>query len=243
MEINKGSKILLALEPLFMIGAFALLILTAVYEIEQTALLSTVIIILAMVPFFARFEYSKPKPRDIVPIVILSVIASLGRILFGFLPHFKPVSAIVIISALAFGPQAGFMTGALSALGSNMFFGQGPWTPWQMFTWGLVGYLAGLLNKTPLFKYKVPILIYGFISGFLFGWIMNIWYIIGFIKPITKTTIISAYIASFYFELTHAVATVVFLIPILVPWGKKLNRIKIKFGLMEDSKNTKVRSR
>lgn len=230
--MSKLSKTLRIVEPLFLISAFTLLILTAYYEIEQMALLSTVIIVIAMVPFFARFEHTKPKPRDIVPLVVLSTIASLGRLLFGPLPHFKPVSAIIIISALSFGPQAGFMTGALSALGSNMFFGQGPWTPWQMFTWGLVGYLAGLLNKTPSFKHKIPILIYGFISGFLFGWIMNLWHIIGFIKPITKTAIIGAYVASFYFDLTHAVATVVFLIPILVPWRKKLNRIKVKFGLM-----------
>lgn len=234
MQRSKVNKFLIILEPLFIIGAFALLVLAAAYQIEQTALLSTVIIIFAMIPFFARFEYSKPKPRDIVPIVVLSAIASLGRLLFGPLPHFKPVSAIIIVSALAFGPQAGFMTGALSALGSNMFFGQGPWTPWQMFSWGLVGYLAGLLNKTPLFKHKLPVLIYGFISGFLYGWIMNIWYVIGFIKPITTTAVVGAYAASFYFDLTHAIATVVFLIPILGPWGKKLRRIKLKFGLMGD---------
>ena len=234
MQMSKVSRILRFLEPLFIIEAFALLILAAVYEVNQTALLSTIIIMFAMIPFFARFEYSKPQPRDIVPIVILSVIASLGRMIFAPLPHFKPVSAIIIVSALSFGPQAGFMTGALSALGSNMFFGQGPWTPWQMFAWGLVGYMAGLLNKTPLFKHNIPILLYGFISGFLYGWLMNIWYIIGFIKPITKIAIIGAYVASFYFDLTHAVGTVVFLIPILVPWGKKLKRIKRKFGLMGD---------
>ncbi|MPW27236.1 ECF transporter S component [Alkalibaculum sp. M08DMB] len=229
----KSRRLLIIAEPVVMLLTPILLVFTTIYDIEQTALLSSLIIIFAMVPFFARFELSKPKPRDIVPLVVLSVIAALGRVAFAPIPHFKPVSAIVIVSGLSFGPQAGFMTGALSALASNMFFGQGPWTPWQMFTWGLVGYLAGLLKKTFLFKKPIFIYIYGFLSGFMFGWIMNIWYIIGFIKPITSTTVVGAYIASFYFDVTHAVATVVFLIPILIPWQKKLNRIKLKFGLME----------
>lgn len=221
------------IEPFFLIGAFVLLFFTAAYDIEGTALFSVLIIVAAMVPFFARFEHSKPQPRDIVPLVILSVIASLGRVIFVFIPNSQPVSAIVIVSALSFGPQAGFMTGALSALTSNMFLGQGPWTPWQMFSWGLIGYFAGKLNNTFIFKYRINVYFYGFIMGFVYGWIMNIWYVIGFIKPINWTTIGTAYIASFYFDLSHAISTVVFLIPILVPWGKKLERIKAKFGLVK----------
>lgn len=232
--IGRIAKIL---EPFILIGAFVLLFITAIYDVEMTALLSTVIIIAAMIPFFARFEHSKPQPRDIVPLVILSVIAALGRVIFVFIPNGQPVSAIVIVAALSFGPQAGFMTGSLSALASNMFLGQGPWTPWQMFSWGLIGYFAGKLNNTPLFKHKIAIYIYGFVMGFIYGWIMNIWYVIGFVKPINMTTVGAAYLASFYFDLSHAISTVIFLIPILIPWGKKLTRIKIKFGLMDSQVN------
>ena len=103
-----------------------------------------------------------------------------------------------------------------------------------MFAWGFIGYLAGQLKKSPIFKFKKAILGYGFLSGFIFGWIMNLWYIIGFINPISWQSILASYVASFYFDLTHGIATVVFLIPILGPWTKKLERIKTKFGLMGD---------
>lgn len=228
------AKTLRVLEPLTLVICMALIVLTAVFDIEQTAILSLFIVTVALIPFFMRFEHSKPKPRDIIPIVVLSVIAALGRTIFAMIPNFQPVTAIVIVAGIVFGSQSGFLTGALAALASNMFLGQGPWTPWQMLCWGLAGYLAGVLQHTVLFKKNIFIFIYGFIISWVFGWIMNIWFIIGFIDPINWETILSAYAASVYFDLSHAVSTVLFLALILVPWRKKLDRIKIKYGLVND---------
>ena len=76
----------------------------------------------------------------------MTALSVSGRFLFAMLPGFKPVTAIIIITALYFGAQAGFMTGALTALISNIYFGQGSWTPFQMLAWGIVGLLGGILS-------------------------------------------------------------------------------------------------
>ena len=229
------NLVLKASEPLVLVLIPVLLVATAVLGGEQTALLTIGIGVLALVPFLLRFEKRRPQARDIVPLVVLSVIASLGRVVFAAIPNFQPVSAIVIVSGLAFGPQAGFGTGALSAVTSNMFLGQGPWTPWQMFSWGLLGYLAGKLENTRLFRHKTAVYIFGFIGGFIFGWIMNVWFVIGFVSPITKETVLAAYAASLSFDFSHAMSNVLFLVAILVPWRKKLDRIKLKFGIIDDN--------
>lgn len=121
----------------------------AIANFDQTALLTLVVVLASMGIFFASYETSRPRLRDIMPTVVLAALAAAGRILFAPIPDFKPVSAIAIIAGVAFGRKSGFMVGALAALASNFFFGQGPWTPWQMYAWGLVGYGAGLLAMAP----------------------------------------------------------------------------------------------
>ena len=141
------DKVLAWMEPVLLVLVPAVLILCAYFQVENTALLSLMTVVLALVPYFLRFERRHPRPRDIMPIVVLAAIAAVGRILFAPFPNVKPVTAIVIVSGACLGPQSGFLTGALAALSSNLFFGQGPWTPWQMYAWGLAGYLAGLLGR------------------------------------------------------------------------------------------------
>ena len=108
-------------------------------------LISLGVIIVAMVPFVVSFEGRKPQAREIVLIAVLIALAVVSRAAFFMIPQFKPIAALVIISGVALGPQSGFMIGALSAFVSNFLFGQGPWTPWQMFALGIIGALAGAL--------------------------------------------------------------------------------------------------
>ena len=98
-----------------------------------------------MIPFAFAFENRKPKARELVIISSLCAIGVVGRTAFFMLPQFKPVAAIVIISGVAFGGETGFLVGAITAFVSNFFFGQGPWTPWQMFSFGIIGFLAGIM--------------------------------------------------------------------------------------------------
>ena len=98
-----------------------------------------------MIPFFLLFERRKPRARELIVVAVLIAIAVAGRAAFFMVPQFKPVIAIVIIAAVCFGGETGFLVGAMTGFISNFFFGQGPWTPWQMFCFGIIGFLAGIL--------------------------------------------------------------------------------------------------
>lgn len=225
------ARVLPKLEIPALAAVLAALAFGAVAQFDQTALLSLGVVVGALVVFFARFETSKPALRQIMPTVVLAALAAAGRILFAALPDFKPVSAIAIIAGAAFGRQAGFMVGALAALVSNLFFGQGPWTPWQMCAWGLIGYFAGVLADRGAFERRPVLYVYGFAAPLLYGFLLNSYYIVGFVHPLTWQTALLAYGAGLPFDLVHGAATVVFLAVLYQPWRKKLDRIKRKYGV------------
>lgn len=213
--------------PLVLVACIAL-------HIEQTAVLSLAVVLGCLLLFFAGFEQALPRLRDTMPVAVLAALGAAGRILFAPVPDFKPVSAIAIIAGAAFGRRSGFLVGALAALVSNFFFGQGPWTPWQMYAWGLVGYLGGVLVQTGAFERRPVLLGYGFLSGLLFGAIVNLWSIVGFYHPETFAQALVVYAAALPLDVVHGVATVVFLAVLYRPWQRKLARVKRKYGLMRD---------
>ena len=141
--------------------------------VAQAALLMLAMVVLVLVLFFAGFEAGRPALRQVMPTLVLAALAAAGRILFGPIPDFKPVSAIAIIAGATLGRRYGFMVGALAALTSNFFFGQGLWTPWQMYAWGIVGYLGGVLTDAGAFaradgRVRLPVpSVCGEISGLL----------------------------------------------------------------------------
>ena len=208
---------------------------------SQTALLSFAVVIAAIAVFFSSYERGGARLREIMPTVVLAALAAAGRILFAAVPSVKPVSAIAIIAGVALGRRAGFMVGALAALVSNFFFGQGPWTPWQMYAWGLVGYSAGVLARTGLFGGEgsqlrdrlggVALLAYGFLSSVAYGWILNAWSILGFLHTGLGFNLLAVYAASLPFDIAHGAATVVFLAALYVPWRRKLARIIRRYGI------------
>ncbi|HPX92847.1 MAG TPA: ECF transporter S component [Bacillota bacterium] len=230
---TEGRRSSRLLEWMVILAVPALLVLCAWLEITQAAVLTFFAAILAIIPFFFRFEGADPKPRDIMPPVVMAALATAGQLVFAPVASFKPVGAVIIVTAIAFGRQTGFVTGALTALSSNMFFGQGPWTPWQMFAWGLIGYLAGTFSERGWFRHRFFVYLYGFLSGLIFGLIMDSWHIIGFIQPLTWKNALAAYGAGLPMNLTLSVATLLFLLPILEPWSRKLTRIKRKFDLSD----------
>ena len=205
----------------------------AVAGIEQVALLSGLVVLASLALFFAQFERSRPRLRDTMPIAVLSALAVAGRLLFAPLPDVKPVSAIAIIAGASFGRTSGFMVGALTALVSNFFFGQGPWTPWQMYAWGLVGYLAGVLAQMGWFKRMPVVLGYGFVAALLYGAILNLWSLIGFFHPQTFAEGLAIYAVAVPLDVLHGVATDAFLLALYAPWKGKLERIKRKYALAE----------
>lgn len=226
MQHKISAVLLFLLVPAAMIACILL-------QSLQTALLSTLVLLAALTPFFLAFERQKPRPRDFMPVVVLTALSVTGRLLFAALPNFKPVSAIVILAGVCFGRQSGFLTGALSALVSNLFFGQGPWTPWQMYAWGLMGYVAGALASTKLFRRPWAVLLYGFLASFGYGFLMNSWTLFSFVQPVTWQAALATYGAALAFDATHAVSTVAFLSVTLLPWQKELRRIRQKYGVRE----------
>ncbi|MDR3296466.1 MAG: ECF transporter S component [Clostridiales Family XIII bacterium] len=188
-----------------------------------------------MLPFVLIFEGRKPKARELVVISVLFAIAALGRAAFFMLPEVKPVGALVIISAVAFGGETGFLVGAMTALASNFFFGQGPWTPWQMFAFGIIGFLAGILFRKGLLpRGRLALAVFGGISVFLvYGGIVNAASVFMYQANPTWPMFAAAYLTGFPFDLIHAVSTVFFLLVLAEPFLEKLDRIKHKYGLME----------
>ena len=126
------------------------------------------------------------------------------------------------------------MIGATAAIVSNIFLGQGPWTPWQMFSWGMIGFIAGLLRNTFLMRKLWGRLLYGFAVGFLFGWIMNFWGLLGSLQEATWETVIAYYVANFYFDLSHAISNVIFLLLFSTSWITIFTRYKKKYGILDE---------
>lgn len=194
---------------------------------------ATIIAFLSMLPFYMLFERRKPKAREIVPVAVMSALAAISRMAFVFAPQFKPIIAIVIITAVVFGAESGFLCGTCSMLVSKFFFGHGPHTPWQMFCCGLIGYAAGVLSRKKIITGKLGLCIFGLISGFIFGAIVDIWTVIGTTPEITPQTVAAIYIAGLPFNAALAAATAFFLYVASVPMIQKLERIKQKFGLYD----------
>jgi energy-coupling factor transporter ATP-binding protein EcfA2/uncharacterized membrane protein len=197
--------------------------------------ISMLIILETMLPFAMVFEGRKPQARELIIISVLCAIGVAGRAAFFMLPQFKPVVAIVIIAGVTFGGEAGFLVGAVTSFVSNMFFGQGPWTTWQMFAFGIIGFLAGILfRKGFLRRNTIALCIFGGLATFLiYGGIMNPAAVLMFQAKPTVEMFYLAYLRGIPFDLVHAAATVTFLYFIAKPMLEKLDRIKVKYGLLE----------
>ena len=197
--------------------------------------ISLLIIIETMIPFCMVFESRKPQARELVIISVLCAIAVAGRAAFFMIPQFKPVVALVIIAGVCFGGETGFLVGAVTGFVSNFFFGQGPWTPWQMFAFGIIGFIAGILfQKGLLRKTKASLCVFGAIATFIiYGGIMNPSTVIMSQDRLNFAMIKAAYISGIPFDLVHAASTAFFLWFISESMIDKLDRIKVKYGLID----------
>lgn len=168
-------------------------------------------------------------------IAVLCAIGVAGRVAFFMLTRFKPVVAVVIIAGVAFGGEAGFLVGAVIGFISNMFFGQGPLTPWQMFAFGIIGFLASILFcKGLLLRSRTALCIYGGLSTFLiYGVIMNPASMLTSQPNPTWDMLWLYYLQCISFDLVYALTTVAFLYIAAEPVLEKLDRIKVKYGLVE----------
>ena len=197
--------------------------------------ISLLIMLEMMLPFFLVFESRKPQARELVIIAILCAIGVAGRAAFFMLPEFKPVWAVTILAGVAFGGETGFLVGAMTMLASNVMFSQGPWTPWQMFAMGIIGFLAGVLfRKGLLRRNRLSLCIYGALACvIIYGGIMNPASAIMYADELGWQVILPYFISGFPIDCVHAAATWIFLWFAAEPMLEKLDRIKVKYGLVE----------
>lgn len=200
---------------------------------EQAFLaVSLCVIILAMLPFFVSFERSRPPAREIALLAVLTAAAVAARAAFYFLPQIKPIAAIVIITGFALGAQSGFLVGAMSMLLSNIFFGQGPWTPWQMLAMGLVGFAAGLFGKLKINRNPIAAAIFGFVATLvIYGGVVNPSTAIMAHQPLKASVFALYYLQGLPMDIIHAASTFAFLLLFGSPFMKILSRMKLKFAI------------
>ena len=187
----------------------------------------------AMLPFLAAFENRKPHARELVLLAVICAIAVAGRAAFFMLPQCKPVLAIIILTGAVLGAEAGFLAGVITMLASNMLFGQGIWTPWQMFAMGLCGYLAGVLfQKGRLPHSRFSLGLFGLICAIgIYGVIMNLSTALLYTPELTFRAIAPYLLSGYPMDCMHGAATWLFLWLGAEPVIEKLERIKEKHGI------------
>ena len=203
---------------------------------SQHGLVSALVLIECMLPFFLVFEGRRPKARELVLLAALCALGVAGRAAFFMLPQCKPVTALSIIAGAAFGGETGFLVGAVSMLVSNMLFGQGPWTPWQMFTMGLIGFVASLLFHSGLLRRtRWTMALFGFVAVLaLYGGIMNpASALILYGTQVTGKTLLTYYLTGLPMDCVHAATTALFLFVAAEPLLDTFQRIRGKYGLVE----------
>lgn len=199
-------------------------------------LISVIMIVLAFVVFFVSYEKKKPQAREIVTLAVMSTIAVVSRAAFIMLPFFKPMMGIVMITGMAFGPGAGFLTGAVAGFVSNFIFGQGPWTPWQMFAYGVGGAIAGFFYKKNIMheelKFQTALVGYALIQAVV-GPLLDVCSIFTMGSTITFAYVITIFGAGLVPNAIHGLATFLTLLLLGKPMMEKLNRMKVKYGMMD----------
>lgn len=215
-----------------------LTIFTGIFYLEDRHynLVALLVLLECMLPFMLVFEGRKPKARELVTIAVLCAIGIAGRGLFFMLPQFKPVLALTIIAGVAFGGEVGFLVGAMTMLTSNMIFGQGPWTPWQMFAMGIIGFLAGVLFKKGwLRRTRASLAVFGvFTAVIIYGGIMNpAAAMMTSSESLKWEALIACYITGLPMDLVHGFGTLIFLMIAAEPMLEKMDRIKIKYAIAE----------
>ena len=197
---------------------------------KKYAFFSLVVVLLACVPFFLSFERKRQSSTRLVLIAVMTALSVAGRLLFAPIASFKPVAAMVILTGMYFGGEAGFMTGAMTAVLSNFYFSQGAWTPFQMFSWGFIGLLSGILAE-PLKRNRWLLYGFGFLSGALFSLLMDVYTVFSMGNRFNLPLYFTKVASSAPVTIVYCVSNVIFLLLLAKPIGRRLQRIKDKYGI------------
>ena len=228
MIVIQSSRARTILRYLIPFGLIPSLVLAGalLFDRQRYLILSLGIAILALLLFMAGVERKNIGSRRMVLTAIMTALAVVGR----FIPFFKPITAICVITAMYLGAEAGFLCGSMSVLISNVYFGQGPWTPFQMLGFGLIGLFAGYLSH-PLIKSRVFLLSYGVLAGVAYSMIMDVWTVLWYSGGFDGTLYLAAITSALPFTAMYAASNLIFLLLLAKPIGEKLARVKRKYGV------------
>ncbi len=205
----RKSYVVLALILAIGIAAFVSPMFPPFNALMNWGLTASILVILAITAFFLEFEAAAVSSKEIALVAMLGTISAVSRIPFAAIPGVQPSTYLIICTGYVFGPVAGFMVGALTALVSNFFLGQGPWTVYQIFAWGLAGVTAAYLRQ--LSRNTRWLVAFGIIWGYVFGAIMNVWFWTSFVYPLTPRTFVIAELNNLWFDTFHAIGNAIFL--------------------------------
>ena len=161
--------------------------------------------------------------KTLALVATLAAAAAAGRVLFAAVPGVQPVTVITVAAGAALGARAGFGVGALAALVSNFFLGQGPWTPWQMLAWGGCGIVGAF--AAPLLRRRLVFAAACFVLGFAFSGLMDVWEWYSF-YPHTSAALVVQLGRGFWFDAAHAVGNLL----IALAAGPELRRLLERYG-------------
>jgi energy-coupling factor transport system substrate-specific component len=205
--LHQGGKLLALIAGIsFATSSF---LFPSAFALVNWGLMAILLTILVTLAFFFKFESVASGSKEVALVSMLATASAVLRIPFAAIPSFQPCTFLIICSGYVFGPISGFMVGAMTPLVSNFFLGQGPCTLYQMFAWGLIGYGAAYLRRFNLDR--KGLIIIGVVSGFIFGFITNIYFWLYFAYPLTINTLIFAQLSSLWFDASHAVGNAIFL--------------------------------
>jgi energy-coupling factor transport system substrate-specific component len=190
------------------------------------------ILALTLAVGYAWYERTKPPARLVAMVATMAGLAALGRIAFAPLPNIKPTTDIIILAGYVLGGAPGFAIGATGALASNVVFGQGPWTPWQMAAWGLCGLLGAMLGAATSRRVpRVPLALFCGALGLLFGAIMDLSTFTTFSGEHTLGQYLAISATSLPFNVAHAVGNVVFCLAFGPALVRALERFRARLNI------------
>lgn len=196
---------------------------------------STLVIIEILIPFLMAFEGRKPQARELVVIAVMCAIAVDSRAAIP-VPNFKPMFAVIMLTGIAFSAETGFLVGAVTALVSNFFYGQGAYTPWQMMAYGAAGMIAGLFFTKGWLKRKpLHMGIFGAVAVVLFvGPLLDTCSVFLMLPEVSLATAWPMYVSGLPINLSQAACTFLTMLLLGNPLLEKLDRVKLKFGITEE---------
>jgi len=201
---------------------------------QFSAILSIFLLVLLFIQIFIYYEGKITGSKEIATISILGAFSAASRIPFAAIPSVQPCTFIILVSGYVFGPLSGFIIGAETALLSNFFLGQGPWTIWQMLAWGIVGIIGHLIRKLGKNSFLL-LMIISVAVAYLYGIIMNISYWIMYMGTHTFASFLYVELLSFWYDTLHAAGNVIFMDLFGARFIKILEDYKIRFGLFSSS--------